>query len=571
MKLSETVNVDFNVHSAGLRTGAQILYDQDKVTLTGTNSELEKGVAASSSLVILLVIKQIRNPSFIGTSSTSMSILTMTSESKVIDRISSSFQATANEATQLTITSLSALSRTVNTLTTFEFELQPTVVFLQGGKLQIILPSELTVSGSSVCTILIGLASENQKTGSCGYKGAQLFETQDYYYPNTATFIKVQITLILTPPSTRTTSSFQFVTYNQQSQILCQHSPFDQTFTATPAVLTFSTAPKRSLNTANSAMTLSFQISLTNQVPKGGFVHITLDTNYFASLQNAYQCAYLDSNGLQQQITPCSLTAGTSSLLLTFEEYCSGLLQYCVAGTKLSLLITLVTNPEYVPDASSASELVVSTYTPTSSGQSSLIDQGSTSITPPSEPYSFASLAFSRSSNTAGQDTQLSVALSAVKYSLLTANNGDLHITFPRDLFCLQHSIVTPTCAMKAGDVSSPVAKCKVSLHSQTTDQATDSPCSSIQHIILDDMCDTNKCAISTNSQGVFSVEVTGLRNYMALTASSGTDSLSVTLKDTTSLKSLQKSSVASNLRSTLTIGALSSLAITSTFLETNK
>lgn len=54
-------------------------------------------------------------------------------------------------------------------------------------------------------------------------------------------------------------------------------------------------------------------------------------------------------------------------------------------------------------------------------------------------------------------------------------------------------------------------------------------------------MCSPNNanCIISTKQKGEFSIAVTGIRNYMALTVSSGSDSFSVTLKDSSSLKTL--------------------------------
>lgn len=45
-------------------------------------------------------------------------------------------------------------------------------------------------------------------------------------------------------------------------------------------------------------MTLSFGISLTNQLPKGGFIQISLETDYFSSIDDNYQCAYIDANNL---------------------------------------------------------------------------------------------------------------------------------------------------------------------------------------------------------------------------------------------------------------------------------
>lgn len=176
MKFSDVFAMDVQIHGGGDNTNVVLSSKQSTKTqnsyyVENSNGFFNTQIDVNGNSYIQMRMRTIRNPIWLGTSETSMTIQTMNSDLKVIDEISSGLGGVSSIAASITFTSLEMTSKVVGeAIDTVKLKIQPASAFQDGGKLVIDFPVGFTF-GTVTCKIIFGLTSDLSGGGSCSVVG----------------------------------------------------------------------------------------------------------------------------------------------------------------------------------------------------------------------------------------------------------------------------------------------------------------------------------------------------------------------------------------------------------------
>lgn len=156
--------------------------------------------------------------------------------------------------------------------------------------------------------------------------------------------------------------------------------------------------------------------------------------------------------------------------------------------------------------------VTVTTYTPESGGNKYPIDQVISSISPIQTPVTYSALTFTRSlSQVSGQNSEWTVAIQGFRYTEFKVSNGNIILTFPRNVLC-NPLTSAPVCTVTVGG-SSFVVACYIVYYTQTSAEAEDEACQSLHTVQFSSIC-----ATSSNCNGMttdLSLKLSTVRNYL--------------------------------------------------------
>ncbi|KAM3143777.1 hypothetical protein pb186bvf_004053 [Paramecium bursaria] len=266
----------------------------------------------STGTNINLFIQGTQNQQSVQNSNT-ITIKTATSQSNTIDQGTFSVSTTIPENIAITYAGVQD-GASVNTIASFAFQLNPALVFVNGGYLQIIFPTQLKIQSNMNCLNVIGLTTVSQTAYSCSQSG-QTVQTSNLQYPSTQNILYMIVHNILVPSTMQPTDTFQFKTFDVNGNLICISST-TVTFSAQFGPLLASLV--RDQTTVGSITNLVLSITPQDNLPVNSYAILNFGDQIYQSTTSCnITCSYVDSSTLKIQV---SAIAASSTIYISIQN-----------------------------------------------------------------------------------------------------------------------------------------------------------------------------------------------------------------------------------------------------------